>query len=221
MKQPFKTGFILFFAFALLLSGACSNLKKNEEKEPSLYERGLEIISIMKEMAGSDEFISLFSVDTEASSILREAGEGDFSQPAVVYRIRFPEDAFLNSLLNFAETDLENLSPSLQESLKSKALSSIFNQMNARFGGAKALAASSVCIAENVFVYDGIEENEIYLYTYEDAVPAAVTFLKGRDDAVSATGTFVFYNISEAGSSWEEMLELLEDFGADVEEITQ
>lgn len=84
-------------------------------------------------MAGIDEFTSLFSVDTEIRSILQEAGQGDFSQPATVYPIRFSGSAFLNSLLDFAKTDLKKLSPSLEGSLKSKALPSVFNQMNTRF----------------------------------------------------------------------------------------
>ncbi len=221
MKQPFKTASIFFLAFALMLSGACSNPKEKEEKEVSLYERGLEAISIMKEMAGNDEFISLFTVDAELRSILQEAGQGDFSQPAAVYRIRFPKAAFLSSLLDFAETDLENLSPSLEESLKSKAFSSVFTQINARFGGNNALAASSICIAERIFVYDGMKENEIYLYTYENAVPVAVTFLKGENGAVSATGRFVFYDNSKADTSDKDIIELLTVFGANIEEITE
>ncbi len=221
MKQPFKTGSIFFLAFALMLSGACRNPKGNTKKEISLYERGLEIVSIIKEMAGSDEFTALFSVDTEIRSILHNAGQGDFSQPATVYRIRFSEPAFLNSLLDLAETDLKKLSPSLEEALKSKALSSVFTLMNARFGGNNALAASSICIAETIFVYDKMEENQIYLYTYENAVPAAVTFLKGEDGAVSATGSFVFYDSSKADTFDKDIIELLTVFGANIEEITQ
>lgn len=34
-------------------------------------------------------------------------------------------------------------------------------------------------------------ENPIYLYTYENGNPVAVTFIAGEDGAVSASGTFV------------------------------
>lgn len=221
MKQPFKTGSVLFLAFALLLSGACINPKEQKEKEVSLYERGLEIISLMKEMAGNDEFTSLFTVDTEVRSILQEAGQGDFSQPATVYRIRFPKAGLLAFLLDSAEADLKELSPSLQKSLEAKALSSVFNQITARFGGNNALAASSICVAERVFVYEEMEENEIYLYTYENAVPAAVIFLKGENGAVSAAGSFVFYDSSKADTFEKDIIGLLTVFGANIEEITE
>ena len=43
----------------------------------------------------------------------------------------------------------------------------------------------------------------IYLYTYDNAVPAAVTFSVGEDHTISANGIFVLYDKFADGSADE------------------
>ena len=59
--------------------------------------------------------------------------------------------------------------------------------------GVENLAASSVCKVGKTFVNENANEDVIYLYTYEEAKPIAVTFTVSEDNAVSATGVFVMY----------------------------
>ena len=195
---------------ALLLT-ACGSTA--ETKSP--YEQGLELVSLLKEMAANEEYVAALSAGTDIQSILLQAGQGDFSQPKAVYRITVSIDAFLN----LAEMDLSGMSASLQENLRSRANAAIFSQINA-MAGVEALAAASACTAQKVFVSRELEEDEIYSYTYENAVPAAVSFSPGDDGAVSATGMFILYDAGwedpEAAIEW-----LLPAFDVVIEEITQ
>ena len=85
-------------------------------------------------------------------------------------------------------------------------------------GGAEQLAAASICTAGKVFASDELEENAIYLYTYENAVPAAVSFSRGEDGTVSATGVLVLYDGFPAGDT-PEVEQFLAELGVEVEEV--
>lgn len=211
MKRVARNFLGMFMAALLVLLAACGG--PAEVKSP--YEQGLELVSLLEEMANNEEYITSLAADTNIYSILRQAGQGDFLQPKAVYRITVSAAA----VLNLAEMDLSGMSASLQENLQSRANTAIFNQINA-LGGMETLAAAAVCTAQKVFVSRELEEEEIYLYTYEDAVPVAVSFVPGEDDAVSATGMFVLYAAGwenpEASIEW-----LLSDFDVTVKEITQ
>ncbi|MDE7218494.1 MAG: hypothetical protein K2O45_02570 [Oscillospiraceae bacterium] len=211
MKRVARNFLGMFMAVLLVLLAACGG--PAEVKSP--YEQGLELVSLLEEMANNEVYITSLAADTNIYSILRQAGQGDFSQPEAVYRITVSADA----VLNLAEMDLSGMSASLQENLKSRANTAIFSQINS-LGGVETLAAASVCTAQKVFVSQELEEDEIYLYTYEDAVPVAVSFTPGEDGAVSATGMFVLYD-----ADWENpeasIERLFSVFDVTVKEITQ
>ena len=174
----------------------------------------MEVVSLLAEMSKSEEYISLLSGSTEIRSILGEVSKGNYTQPKAVYRISIPESAALNLM----ELDISGLSETLQENIKSKVSSMIFSQINA-MGGATTLAASSVCTAEKTFVSDELEEDQIYLYTFSNAVPATVTFTRGEDGTVAATGTFLLYEDFQADPA-SSVRSLLGDFGVKVETVS-
>ena len=57
-----------------------------------------------------------------------------------------------------------------------------------------------------------------YLYVYENACPAAVSFVKGEDNTVSASGTFII-NDGFDTSSPESLQEFFGETGAVVENV--
>jgi len=190
-----------------ILLGACGGRAGAQ----SLYARGLEVVSVLEEMARSDEYLSILSASGELREILSEAGQGNFSRPKAVYRIRLSADAPLPA------EDLDGMSDALRESIRAKTLSAVVSQVNA-LGGVETLAASSVCTAGTTFAGGELEEDVIYVYTYEDAVPAAVTFIGGEDGTVSATGMFVLYDGFHADSE-ADVGQLLAEFGVEVDEV--
>jgi len=219
MKQFARNLLVVLMASALVLISGCSigdgKSESEQQSAKTLYDHGLEVVSLLGEMAQSDQYVSLLSGSTEIRSILKEASQGNFSQPKAVYRISIPESAALSLM----EMDISGLSKTLQENIKSKVSSMIFSQINA-MGGATTLAASSVCTAGKTFVSSELEEDQIYLYTYADAVPATVTFIKGEDGTVSATGTLLLYEDFQADPA-ASVRNLLGEFGVTVEAVTQ
>ena len=211
-KRPFSAGrpvsLLLALCLALLL-GSCGG-----KPEKSLYAQGLELVSVMEEMAGSETYLSTLSSDDALTQRLRAVAAGNFSEPKAVYEIKLPESLF--SELSGMEP--EEVSALLWENLQAKAVSSVFNHINA-LGGVEPLAAAAMCTAGRSFVNSALKENIIYLYTYENAVPVAVTFLKGGDGAVSASGCFVLYEDFPTGSA-SEVAAALSDFSAQVQEVS-
>ena len=169
---------------AAMLLASCGT---TESELPSLEVRGMQIVSMLEEIAESEEYLSIYSADSELLDIIDSFAEGDRSDPKTIYRITLSEE----SVKALCGTDvLTSLSPKLREFLEGRVQASVINIANAR-GGSTALAATSICTAGRTFVSDEITDDTIYLYTFEDAVPVAVAFTVGEGNTVTASGTFL------------------------------
>ncbi|MDE6419222.1 MAG: hypothetical protein K2K87_01695 [Lachnospiraceae bacterium] len=174
-------------AFVLSLS-ACGKHESNAETK-SLYAQGLEIVQLMTEMT---QYADVYTTSSEMQSVIQNLGAGDYTTPKAVYAISVADEnvAVMAELMGLG---LDRASEELKSYFMQKVLGSFMVQINAR-SGADNLAAASICTIEKTFVNENVNENVIYLYTYENAVPAAVTFLVGEDHAISASGVFVVYD---------------------------
>jgi len=174
--------------WAVLASGMLlASCGTTDSELPSLEVRGMQIVSMLEEIAESDEYLSIYSADPELLSIIGSFAEGDRSDPKTIYRLTLSDE----SVKALCGTDvLTSLSPRLQDFLEGRVQASIVNIANAR-GGSTVLAATSICTAGITFVSDEITDDTIYLYTFEDAVPAAVAFTVGEGNTVTASGTFL------------------------------
>lgn len=169
---------------SVMLFSSCGT---TDSELSSLEVRGMQIVSMLEEIAESEDYLSIYSSDSDIMSIINTFAEGDHSDPTAVYRLTLPEE----SVKSLCGTDmLTSLSAELQAFLEGRVQSSIINIANAR-GGSTALAATSICTVGKTFVSDEITDDTIYLYTFESAVPVAVSFTVGEDHTVSASGTFL------------------------------
>jgi hypothetical protein len=205
MKHGKKSLAIVLSLASILFLSAC-NGHGGPGNQRSLYERGLSIVSLMDELAGEP-----LTTSPELISALSAIEQGDHSVPKAVYKITVSDE---NLLFLMASQGIQGNSDRVKQYIKQRALSAIISRLNSE-AGTTALAASSVCSATEAFVYNDLSENAIYLYTFEDAVPAAVTFIKGVDGAVTATGSFLLNN-SHSYDSEQEIKELFDFVSADV-----
>ena len=175
------------FLIAVLMSVLLTSCGTTDFELPSLEVRGMQIISMLEEIAESEDYLSIYSSDKELLDIIDTFAAGDHSDPKTIYRLTLSEE----SVKSLCGTDiLTFLSPELQSFLESRVQASVINIANAR-GGSTALAATSICTAGKTFVSDEITADTIYLYTFENAVPVAVSFTVGEGHTVSASGTFL------------------------------
>lgn len=192
-----------------VLLGACGHAG-SPAADKSLYAHGLEMVSAMQEMASSEQYLAYYSdgIATDTRDMIASAGAGDFSAPRSVYKV-----SVLNSLYFTIDTD--GLSDALAKQLESQMVSSLPQMINAR-GGTHMLAASSLCTFQKVFVSSEQVEKIIYLYTFEQAAPVAITFIAGEDNAVYAKGVFILYD-GEKMDTVQAVEELFEACGFEVE----
>ncbi len=199
---------------ALVLSvSACGRQEPDVGK--SLYDQGLEVVQLMAEMARSEDYVALYSGSSDVQAILERAGRGDFTAPQAVYRLTVPASALLTLAEEETDLELSGLTPAVRKVVEDKLQPALATMINAQ-AGTTAIAAASICAADKIFVSGELKENALYLYTFENAVPAAVSFTAGEDGAVSASGVLILNDaFSEDGLSQYAV-----EFGVTVEEVT-
>ena len=211
MKKTIAFVLVLTIILGLAACGAANEAKESK----SLYAHGLEVVSMLSEMTRSENFIGIYTANSEIKDIILALGESSYEQPDAVYAITVPED----TLTGMAElSNLEGASEELKSYLMQRVMASLISQINA-MSGVENLAASSVCTIGKTFVSENASENVIYIYVYEGTAPVAVTFTLGEDHTVSATGTFIFYDGFTCGSG-EDIQSVFSDIAVNVVEVT-
>ena len=212
MKKTIAFVLVLTIILGLAACGAANEAKESK----SLYAHGLEVVSMLSEMTRSENFIGIYTANSEIKDIILALGENSFEQPDAVYAITVPED----TLTGMAElSNLEGASEGLKSYLMQRVMASLMSQINA-MSGVENLAASSVCTVGKTFVSENATENVIYLYVYEGTAPVAVTFTLDEDHTVSATGTFIFYDGFTYGSS-DEIQKAFGDISVEVNVVAE
>ena len=208
--------FVLALMIVVLGMFGCSNNESGESsgktETKSLYAQGLEVIQMMSEMTRTEEYVDLLTGQSNIKTVIQDISTSDYSAPKAVYAITVSEE----KLATMAEMDnFGNVSKELKNLMKKSIFSSLISQINSR-GGSEKLAAAGVCTAGKTFVNENVTDNVIYLYTYENANPVAVTFTVGEDGAVSANGVFVLYDEFTCDSADE-----IKAFFNDIAEVTE
>jgi hypothetical protein len=208
--------FVLALMIVVLGMFGCSNNESGESNSKtetkSLYTQGLEVIQMMSEMTRTEEYVDILIGDSNIKTVIQDISTGDYSAPKAVYAITVSDE----NLATMAELDsFGNVSKELKNLMEKRIFSSLISQINSRSGSEK-LAAASLCTAGKTFVNENATDNVIYLYTYENANPVAVTFTVGEDGAVSANGVFVLYDEFTCDSADE-----IKAFFNDIAEVTE
>ncbi len=180
----------------------------------SLYDRGLKLISLIDETMENEEVLQLYSTNPDFNAIVTQAGEGDFSSPSAVYSLTFTDTGIAEFLSANSTTLPDNISDELRDNILSRLYLTITNQINA-YAGSEALTAASICTLTDGFVNTELSEPVIYIYTFNDAVPMAVTFVPKEDGAVFSNACPIF-NDSFQADSQEELEAFFNDLSMDV-----
>ena len=211
---------------ALILISPLCMFAKPAKKEKTLVEQGLSLISLMKEKANNEAYIGML-IGSSANSVfydkIKELGSGDISNLSCVYCLSGDYSDFVLSYLSGIEelgmpnfgsdgSIKESLSPELWNDLKRKvffALPSIWNL----YAGANSLemAAPGVLSASSNFDSDEIDSDCIYIFTFSDSYPVAVSFQRGEGRSVYATASYIL------DKAFPKSLESMQELGFDVQ----
>lgn len=164
-------------------------------KDKALYEKGTSIVSLMREMAGSESYMQL-TANENISERLDAVRAADYFEPAAVYKLNVREGA-MNTLLG---AELTGVSDELSECLNYKAYYALVSQINAA-DGAETIAAASICSVTRSIADKSAKGSAIYLYDYADAPAAAVVFCAGEEGTVEASGVFILNAEFKANSA--------------------
>ena len=147
-------------------------------------------------------------------SYVEEIREGKYKEPKKVYVLTVSEKGIENML---EEMDMEDVSEELQQIVIRRMFGSITTQINAQMGSTP-LAVSSIYNASTTFECGDMEENCIYIYEYKRALPVVVTFVKGEDNIVGATASFLMSQdlLDDLEETLDDM-EFYEEMGLEIE----
>lgn len=197
-----KKIFVLVLASALLLSlFGC----KGAQKEKSLYNEGLELISDIDKMAESDSYLNMMSGDPEIGKIVKDIGSGDYSLPSVVYTVTGIEEEMLKVL-----TDGQDVGEDIKRILKTKLAPVLPSQINA-LGGVFNLASANILTHGDSFISDEITSSKTYIYKYDSKYSFIVTFTPTGTGIINAFANVVINEELSKCDSNEAIAQFLKD----------
>ncbi len=190
----------------MVLLGGCS--EKVENADALLFTKGLELVNRMDMMAENDEYINLISASTQLGDIVREIGEGNYSEPNAVYKITIPKGVAASV---FVKDEITEMPEELKTEIEKRFITAISSQINA-LNGSSVLAASSFVTSSDSFIHEGLINNTLYIYLYEGEYSAIVSFFPRNENIVEAYAGFIKNDFLNQISSYSEMSEWLKEY---------
>lgn len=189
-KLIFITMLFLTMEAAFTLGG-----KSKASGEKSLIQQSLSLISLMNEKASSENYVSfLYGGSDELFSTIKEIKIPDNNEDYQVYKIGGDFSNFLNAMLSSlgGSFDTGSFSPQIKKDINQRFLSGFASMWNGKTAGPTALAAASILQSEKVFVSKELKEDCVYIFSFKDSYPIAVSFLQGEDNAIKADACYIF-----------------------------
>ena len=170
--------------------------------DTSLNVGGQAVMEVVAELTDSEAETPPAAAIAGGGARIQTALAGEHEKPEAVYSVSIPEEQ-LWAWWDMAEMEeTGEMSQELRAFLQHRILTSIPSVING-MAGVEELAAANACTAQKTFTVKNEMEDVTYLYVFEDAAPAAVTFTAGEDGTVSASGTFLLQEEFSCGSAAE------------------
>ncbi len=180
--------------------------KKENTKENKLIEQGLKLTSLIKEKAGSKEYIAMFfGPQSQLTEFLPDLTSADYTNPSAVHCLSGDFTQISTLLMSeVQEADFSSISEIMGKDISQRILSVIPNMWNSMSSGPSGIAMANVLSSSSVFVCKELKEDCMYIFSFGEAYPVAVSFLCGEDGAVLAKASIVLDE--DFMSSLEEIL---------------
>ena len=179
-----KKTIIMILTASLLMLTACST-ETTTTNNPSLEHKGLELIAEVDTLAENEEYIKLFSGSPELEAIISDIAKEDYSSPKEIFIIEDLEEIVLQNMLMG-----ESLSEDVRDIIKGRLVHVLPSQINA-MGGVNNIAATNILAHGDNFIFDGLNTDTTYLYTFNSSYSFMVTFAPNNENIVNANVTVV------------------------------
>ncbi len=181
-------------------------------KDP-LAAKGLDVIAKMGMLAGSTEYLEAASANEDFSAILSEIASGDYSTPTAVYKIALPEGTASEAV----GVIIEDFDEEIKSLVDDRFLSAIPSQINGQ-EGVNTLAALTLTSVGTAAAVEGVEDNQLYLFTYDNGYSAIVIFMPQEENVVSISASFVKSDALSNLASVDKLNDLVkENFNAELD----
>ena len=200
---------IISLILPLTFAFAAAGCTVNSVSDGDFYQKGLNLVGKMDDMAECDDYITLLSSSQDMNSIIKEIGGNDYSKPKAVYKVTVTTEEIDSIFLGEAGEDVDLPSEILSEARKRLVLSfpSRINAME----GAYAVASTSILTTSESFISNAGEDCSLYFYIYDGGYSACVTFVPGENNITSATGYFIINDDLSNVASQDEFSQWLFD----------
>ena len=190
---------VLILCPAMIFAGAV-------KKDKTLIDQGLKLTSLIKEKAGSKEYIVMFfGPQSQLTELLPDLTSTDYTTPSAVHCLSGDFTQISTLLMSeVQEADFSSISEIMGKDISQRILSVIPNMWNSMSSGPSGIAMANVLSSSSVFVCKELKEDCMYIFSFGEAYPVAVSFLYGEDGAVLAKASLVLDE--DFIESLEEML---------------
>lgn len=190
---------VLILCPAMIFAGA-------GKKDKTLIDQGLKLTSLIKEKAGSKEYIAMFfGPQSQLTEFLPDLTSADYTTPSAVHCLNGDFTQISTLLMSeVQEADFSSISEIMGKDISQRILSVIPNMWNSMSSGPSGIAMANVLSSSSVFVCKELKEDCMYIFSFGEAYPVAVSFLCGEDGAVLAKASLVLDE--DFIESLEEML---------------
>lgn len=205
-KLILQASFALLCIFTIGFTGC--------KKDVNLYQKGIELTTVMGEMANSESYLKLMGIND--TSDFDQVKAKDYDSPTRTYRISIPSfDTLAKETSNIDTVLFNELSDSLKEQIKVRVdFYTALNYVNSAID-VNAIYIASTLIAKKT--YNGtISSSSAYLYTFETGTPIVVVFEPFGNKQFTATGCFLF---RDDATTLSKVREIFEPFGCNIENV--
>lgn len=179
-----------------------ANGENTETNADKLTQKAYEMLALLNEEIHSEDYIEIMGYSTLAESELFEkVRAGEYTEPTGIYELKLSGDRGYYFTAFGINLDSLSLSDELKDYITDKVNVSFANVLNNSRVGAEAVALTSVLTVSKLFDCEDLEESTGYIYTFENGMPVLINFVKGEDNAVSATASLILLDGEDTSSA--------------------
>ncbi len=180
---------LLMIPFKAIANGNRSDIMVYEQisTDDILLKKGLQLTRYMYRLAETSTYVEAITSSEHVNEIINGIKGQNINIPCKVFSISNIDSAFYAS--SYFSRLLTSIPSDIRKYVENKVLASIPSLLNGK--SAHNIAATSMLIADDVFICDRVDRPILYLYIYNGNCHSIVTFIPNESHIVKASACFI------------------------------